>query len=410
MTNPYLNISETKTPATVAELAQTVAEESTRRTAIYPVGGGTSLNYGLPGKKPGIALSLAGLNQIVDYPARDMTVTVHAGITLETLSAALASENQQLPFDVPAESAATLGGIVATNWNGLRRLGYGDIRDFVIGIQAVDGRGMPFRGGGRVVKNVAGYDFCKLLTGSLGTLGVITELTFKLKPQSQQSRVLLCELTDLEQAEQLVSAFSRSLTKPVAIQLVSGVDGGEMLGLSQSGSFCLAVLFEGTETEVAWQSEQLSQEWREMGVNRIDTLETERGQELLACIRGFADDENAATVVRAVLVPSAVMRFLAAVRRLAPTCSFQADCGTGTAMVKFTEPPDDGIEAIMLSQIHPLATSARGHAHVVSARDTDLTRQALWGTAGDSLRVMTAVKRQFDPSHLLNPGRFLFSD
>ena len=94
----------------------------------------------------------------------------------------LAAENQRLPIDVPAEEQATLGGVIATNWNGPRWYGQGSVRDYLIGVAAVDGHGTRFRGGGRVVKNVAGYDLCKLLTGSLGTLAILTEVTLKVKP------------------------------------------------------------------------------------------------------------------------------------------------------------------------------------------------------------------------------------
>ena len=113
----------------------------------------------MPAKTPGLALSLARLNRVVDYPARDLTITVEAGITLAELDALLVTEGQWLPIEVPQPPRATLGGVVATAWSGPRRYGWGQVRDYVIGISAVDGRGLPFKGGGRVVKNVAGYDF-----------------------------------------------------------------------------------------------------------------------------------------------------------------------------------------------------------------------------------------------------------
>src|SRR6185295_19830055 len=119
----------------------------------------------------------------------------------------LATERQRLPIDVPQAERATVGGVIATNWNGPRRFREGTVRDYVIGISAVDGRGQPFKGGGRVVKNVAGYDFCKLLTGSFGTLGVITQVTLRLKPIPDQSALLACTVPDLAAAEKLLSAL-----------------------------------------------------------------------------------------------------------------------------------------------------------------------------------------------------------
>src|SRR5687768_11971396 len=205
MTNE-LPIKKTHAPADQGELASIISEANRAATPLYPIGGGTSLDFGLPAKAPGEGLSLANLNRVVDYPARDMTITVEAGVTMKTLADLLAAERQRLPIDVPQAERATIGGVIATNWNGPRRFGQGTLRDHVIGISAVDGRGMPFKGGGRVVKNVAGYDFCKLLTGSLGTLGVITQVTLRLKPLPEQSVIVGCRISDSEVAEKLLAS------------------------------------------------------------------------------------------------------------------------------------------------------------------------------------------------------------
>src|SRR5690606_27275996 len=138
-----------------------VREAYDEGSPIYPIGGGTSLEFGLPPRDPGIGLSMRALKRVIDYPARDMTITVEAGITLDALATTLAREKQRLPIDIPSADRATLGGAIACNQSGARRYANGTIRDYVIGISAVDGRGMTFRAGGRVVKNVAGYDFCK---------------------------------------------------------------------------------------------------------------------------------------------------------------------------------------------------------------------------------------------------------
>src|SRR5205814_5381140 len=114
----------------------------------YPLGGGTAQDYGIAPTGPGINLDLTGLNRIVDYAPRDMTIVVEAGVRMADLATTLAAEGQHLPIDVPRAGEATIGGVVATNWAGPRRYGYGTIRDYVIGIHAVDGRGTPFKGGG----------------------------------------------------------------------------------------------------------------------------------------------------------------------------------------------------------------------------------------------------------------------
>src|SRR5262249_13131056 len=143
---------------------------------------------------------LRGLHQVIDYPARDMTITVQAGITIAKLQEVLHAENQRLPVDVPLADRATLGGVLATNTSGPRRYGFGTLRDYVIGISAVNDLGEEIKVGGRVVKNVAGYDLCKLFIGSLGTLGIISQVTLKLRPlpEEQAFVTLGCRTTNLE--------------------------------------------------------------------------------------------------------------------------------------------------------------------------------------------------------------------
>lgn len=152
-------------PATAAELQRFVAENATgARERLCPVGGRTALHYGI-GHQPCRRIDLRDLSKVIDYPARDMTVTVEAGIRIAALQQLLATERQQLPIDIAQAERATLGGALATNTNGPRRFGAGTFRDYVIGITALTGEGTLFHGGGRVVKNVAGYDVCKLLVG-----------------------------------------------------------------------------------------------------------------------------------------------------------------------------------------------------------------------------------------------------
>src|SRR5262249_25511784 len=135
------------------------------------------LHIGFPPTRSGIGVDLRRLDQVIDFPARDMTVTVQSGITIAKLQALLKGERQQLPVDIPMAEQATLGGALATNASGPRRYGYGTLRDYVIGISAVNDEGQEIKAGGRVVKNVAGYDLCKLYIGSSWTFAVITHVT-----------------------------------------------------------------------------------------------------------------------------------------------------------------------------------------------------------------------------------------
>jgi len=306
-----LSIRETIIPRDQAEAAAAVRQASASRTAVYPIGGGTSLRYGLAAQQPGIALQLAELNRIVDYPARDMTITVEAGITMATLTKTLATERQRLPIDVPHDEQATLGGVIATDWSGPRRYGFGTMRDYVIGIHAIDGRGTPFKGGGRVVKNVAGYDFCKLLTGSLGTLGVITQVTLKVKPIAERTAWLACSAKDFEQAEMLLAALVHSQTTPVAIELVSGPawQTSELLPRTSDAVATLLVGLEGTTPEVEWMVEQLGREWHEQGIAETHEIPGEQIAKLESQLNAFSAASDAQLVVKANLLPSKVTAF-----------------------------------------------------------------------------------------------------
>ena len=185
----------------------------------------------------------------------------------------MAAEGQCLPIDVPRASEATIGGVVATNWTGPRRYGHGTVRDYVIGIHAVDGRGVAFKGGGRVVKNVAGYDFCKLLTGSLGTLAVITQVGLKVKPLPEQVRTVIATCPDLQTADAAVARLAMLESPPVAIDLLVGQSWNAVCGNEDSAAnIHIAVRIEGTSEEVTWLADRVEAELTAAGATNPNLL------------------------------------------------------------------------------------------------------------------------------------------
>ena len=170
----------------------------------------------------GIGLSTAKLNRVIDYPADDMTVTVEAGMTIGELKKLLAEKRQWLPVDVAFPDRATVGGAIAVNAAGPRQFAYGTMRDYLLGFTAVDGTGTIFSGGGRVVKNAAGYNMCRLMAGSRGTLGIITQATLMVRPLPETSALLACEVADFDLAETLLASLVRLPVQPVAIELLAG--------------------------------------------------------------------------------------------------------------------------------------------------------------------------------------------
>ncbi|MFN0017204.1 MAG: FAD-binding oxidoreductase [Pirellulaceae bacterium] len=408
-----LPFKTTITPADHAALAAAVADAYGTGTALYPIGGGTSLDFGLPAKAPGSGLSLAKLDRIVDYPARDMTVTVEAGVTMQGLADLLAKEGQRLPIDVPQADKATVGGVVATNWNGPLRYGCGTVRDYVIGISAIDGRGMPFKGGGRVVKNVAGYDFCKLLTGSLGTLGVITQVTFKVRPITEQFTLMACAVESTAQAEKLLAALVTSATTPAAIELLSGPAWDSepalktLAGASGPEKLYLVVALEGSAVEVEWMTGRLHDEWCEQGIEAPITIgdATDFWKKLV----DFAAVGNAPLVLKASLVPSGVTPFIDALRKLDPQVSIQSHAGNGIVIARLSAFPKEGLSRALVGNLQPAAAAQHGSLMVLSnPSGNEMTHQSAWGGLDAPFTLMSAVKQKFDPKNILNPGRFVY--
>lgn len=410
-----LPLSETVTPPDQAAVAEVVRRAWESGTPIYPIGGGTGLHYGVRPKRPGLGLSLAGLDRVIDYPARDLTITVEAGVTVAELAGRLASERQRLPVDIPRAERATVGGVVATNFSGPRRYLWGSLRDYVIGIHAVDGRGMAFSGGGRVVKNAAGYNICRLLTGSLGTLGVITQVTLMVKPMPETSALVACDVADFDVAERLLAELVHSRTLPAAIELLVGpawpLDHG-LAAESRSAAGRLVVGFEGTSAEVDWMIDELGGQWRRSsgvspGEIRGDSCAGAWQSLTEFPTNGSASDE-ARLCAEINVLPSAVVDLVRLLLEVDQKCSIQAHAGDGVIRVQFSREPKQ-VVAELADRVRPAAAEAAGSTIVSSyPGSVELSRGDVWGPAASGAEVMQSLKSRFDPKGILNPDRFAY--
>lgn len=416
MTVSHLPLIETITPTDAAGVAAAIAEAGRADNAVYPIGGGTSLGYGARPTKAGVGLSLEKLNRIVDHPARDLTITVEAGLTIAALKKKLAAERQRLPVDIAQADRATVGGAVACSPSGPRRYRWGTMRDYVIGIHAVDGTGTEFSGGGRVVKNAAGYDLCRLLTGSMGTLAVVTQVTLMVKPMAETSAAMACDVADWDVAERLLAALVRTETLPVAIELLAGPtwQNDAALGPMAAGAVArLLVGFEGTTPEVDWMLESLGKQWSDCGVASRTIVSGNPIEPLYARVTEFpvvSADANGATplVVQLSVLPSATVATVRRLREIDPKASFAVHAGSGVIRGRCAVAAADA-RAMLRERLRPLVASAGG-AMVVLAQPTgsELDIESVWGPPGDGATVMRAIKDRFDPKNLLNPGRFVF--
>ncbi|NQU21821.1 MAG: FAD-binding oxidoreductase [Candidatus Nealsonbacteria bacterium] len=401
-----LPLTETLTPGDEAAVVDAVRHAYRDGTPIYPIGGGTHLDFGTRPTRPGVGLALGRLNRVVDHPADDMTITVEAGVTMAELGRRLRAEKQRLPVDVARADRATVGGVVATDPSGPRQFAAGTIRDYLLGFRAVDGRGTPFAAGGRVVKNVAGYNLSRLMTGSLGTLGVITQVTLMARPMPEASAIVACDVPDFAAAERLLAALVRTETDPAAVELHAGADerAKPLLGaLPESSVARLFVGFESSREEVNWMVGQLRLEWEALDVAPPTIVSHAQVEPLWQWLADF-DAQLQVNVLPGATV-AAIERVLDAV----PGCSIRSRAGNGVILIRLSSlGPEEFVTAVR-TQLRPAIAQCGGHLVVRSYPDgAALTGEDVWGPPADGAAVMRAVKDRFDPDGLLNPGRFVF--
>jgi glycolate oxidase FAD binding subunit len=391
--------------SSVAEVGEIVRRARSEDQAVFPLGGRTMLDFGLPAQRPGIGVDLRPLATVVDYPARDMTITVQAGITLARLQTILAAENQRLPIDIPLPEAATLGGVLATNASGPRRLGFGTLRDYVIGISVVNDEGQEVKAGGRVVKNVAGYDLCKLYIGSLGTLGVITQVTLKLKPRPEQSTLIGMDCPRAQLAT-LLDQLQTSRTRPTSLTVLSPGAAGSLL-LSRDDAWTILVAFEDNCEATAWQVEQLRREMREAGIAANLQLTDTGAEPLWQALADFPLTVDCNLTFKANLLPSATAEFCQRASELFPGILLQAQAGNGIVIGHVPGALTREQAHEMLKGLQALAIAAAGNVIVLRCPPEWKAVLPVWGASRGDVELMRAVKEKLDPRRLFNPGRFV---
>jgi glycolate oxidase FAD binding subunit len=303
----------------------------------------------------------------------------------------------------------------------------------------VDGRGVPFKGGGRVVKNVAGYDFCKLLTGSLGTLGVITQLAFKVKPRPEQSAAIAAACSDLAVADRMLCGFAEFPATLAAIDLLIGAawdaqirnpqSDGSSPAVAGNHDSTLVVRIEGTEAEVAWLAEQVQHALTSNGGTCTRRLNQTADEALWRRQVEFSDSTTLASVadtrnrvsesrdhvnadsplvIKIAVPPSAVLQVIAQLLEFDPDCTIQAHAGNGIIVARFKRFRDADLSSVLVGKLRPAAVRLGGSLVVVSSTLEGLTPHLIWGGRTDAVVLMEHIKQKFDPKNILNPGRFVF--
>jgi len=395
-------------PATPQQVRDLVVTAVANGLKVAPLGGGVDAGIGAAPERIDLFISTKRLTEITYDNRQDMTIGVGAGMTLSALSDHVKDSNLWLPVDPPDPDRATLGGIVAANANGPMRFGKGSLRDHVIGVRAVSPEGKIVKAGGKVVKNVAGYDMCKLYTGSLGTLGIIVEVFLKLAPKPEAITAVRAEVDGGVKTEELVARIMDSSLEPVYLEVLSG-SRAQALGDTRSGKVVLALGFHGGATKVEWETTTAKEIIAATGFDVLDTLNAVEASQSEAVLAGVYETNSADIVLKANVLSCQVVEFMQAVDTLSQgrlgNIGCAAHAGNGIVYV-FAN--GEGQELVSLADgLLERASSLGGNMTVCKAPRQLKSRLKIWGKPSEAWSVMRAIRDKFDPSGVLNPGRLI---
>jgi glycolate oxidase FAD binding subunit len=369
---------EVARPTTVDDVAELLREAAAAGRSVVAVGGGTKTSWAARPAACDLVLDTTGLDRVVEHVAGDLVVVAQAGVRLADLQSHVGQAGQLLGLD-PPEPGATLGGVVSANASGPRRLRYGTVRDLLIGVTVVLADGTVASAGGKVVKNVAGYDLGKLYTGAHGSLGVVVSTTWRLHPVPPARAVVVLDLPDVAAAGPLAVRLARSTLTPSAVELFA----------TAGGEGQLVVLFESIPQSVQAQAEA-AVALLDGGAVTPD-LPRAFGQR-----PGGPDD----VLLRLAHVPTALPTALAA---LPVGTEVAASAVTGVAYAAVPAPA----AATALPALREAMAPYDGTVVVLRAPDGVRAQLDHWGPVGDGLALMRRVKERFDPERRMSPGRFV---
>ena len=383
-------------PGSIAQAAAVMRFAHAANLSVIPRGSGTRLGEGNPPRRADLILSTTRMNRVLEHASGDLVARVQAGVTLDALQQTLATHRQWLAID-PPDASATIGGIIAANAWGPRRLRFGAMRDLLIGLTYILPDGSVAKAGGKVVKNVAGYDLCKLFTGSFGTLGLIAEATVRLHPIPPARGILTVSLNETEYSA-LRGASHAVLDSPL-------VPSALTFRVSQRGAG-ICVLFEGVEPGVEAQIETARRLLAPFGVVHRERPEEFRFEASGAGFEG--GDHEAVARLKVTSTLTDLPDVLNAVRTSISRGLGHGIHGYASPTVTFVDlaGPAEEVVAAMV-QIRRRLDGSDVHA-VVQKASTEVKREIdVWGPAGAALPLMRRVKEMFDPQGRMSPGRFV---
>jgi glycolate oxidase FAD binding subunit len=390
-------------PSTAREVAAAMKRASDERLSMVIRGAGTKIDWGRPAARIDVMLDMRRLNRVLAHAHGDLTATVEAGATLREVNDALSRLGQGLPLDPPFADEATIGGILATNDSGPLRHRYGAPRDLILGVQLATTDGVLSKAGGQVVKNVAGYDLSKLVAGSFGSLAAIISATFKLSPIPEASKTMRVAVADDASLAQVVRTVMASQLEPIAFEVhVRSTQNSQntqtrnISADSASSALNVVLRFASLPTvvdaQVAAASDALG-----AGATSIDVVDGDAEQTLWRALATQLWDAPGA-IVRVSWLPSSIA---ALVGELPPGAEMIGRASVGTGLVRIGG--DDLEQAGVIGRLRHSphvgnVVVMRGSAGLKALVD-------VWGSQGDRQRLLSSMKRAFDPNGVLNAGR-----
>ena len=395
-------------PADEAELSRVLHYANEAELMVSPRGGCTKLEWGTAPQQVELAISTARFHRILEYAPGDMTVTAGSGVTIADLQKELATHGQRLALDPLCPERATVGGVIATNDSGALRVRYGSVRDLMIGATIVLADGTVAVSGGKVVKNVAGYDLPKLMAGSLGTLGIITRAVFRLHPLAESSQTLTWTFAECERAKDFMLAIADSQIVPSGVQMRMDGQGSGGETSKPIGWTHVDVRIDGIAPGIEAQMQTARKLGGEVRPAELAADPWQMREQLWD--RGR--DATAGCILKLSVLPSqlaSIAEFVSSSLGKSRWRLLMHSTGLGWLRLDFAEKNSTECARIAeeISVLRALLAPTGGSAVLLQAPGDLRQKVDVWGDPGNALPLMMRIKQQFDPRGILNRGRFV---
>lgn len=406
-------------PGAASEVAELVKLTVAEKLAVIPVGAQTKLGIGMPPARYDLAIDMTRLDRVISYDPGDLTLSVEAGIPFAKLAATLAEHKQFLPLEVPFHERATIGGTLASGVDSPLRQMYGTARDFVLGMEFVTGDGALAKSGGRVVKNVSGYDLHKLMLGAIGSLGIMTRVNFKTFPLPAETRGWLAGFTRAEDA----FAFANTIRKsPLALQTLEVFDMPAAAILDAQipvapTEWNVAISAAGNELVLERIAGDLQNLSRNANAAAFHALDSSAVASLLTANREFpaltANKFTDCVIARVTMLPTQMAETVQLLKSVVAERGLPcAVLARGVGVIYFallpTERDATTMERVTQCAREIVSVAGKNNRGMILRSPLELKQEmSVWGPPGEDFPLMQRVKQAFDPHGIFAPGRFV---